>query len=105
MNRDMSRLLDQIVFLEVVDAQHVSMNAAEYLAAARSVREIVKRELGGLKMRDFVSADLPTLQTTAENIFFDVNRCFADLDGSGNARRAEAIAGRLLRRLRPAKFV
>ena len=98
-NHPMTRLLDGIVFLEVVDARHVAMNAARYLAAARSVREIVERELGGLDMREFVIAALPTLRTTAENIFFDTHGHFADLDGSGNARRGHEIVESLLQRL------
>lgn len=95
----MTRLRDQIVFLEMVDACHVRMNAARYLAAARLARQIVECELGGLAMGAFVSADLPALQTTAENTHFDSHRCFADLGGSGDARRAQAMADRLLRGL------
>ncbi len=95
----MTRLRDQIVFLEVLEARHVGMNAANYLAVARSVREIIQRELGELTMQAFVSAVLPTLQTTAENIYFDTNRRFADLDGSGNASRAQAITDSLMRNL------
>lgn len=101
MNRDMTRFLDQIVFLEVVDARHVGMNASRYLVAAQSVREIVTRELGTVSMREFVTALLPALQTTAENIFFDAHRRFADLDGRGTARRAQEIADCLLCRLGP----
>ena len=48
MIRDMPKLRDQIVFLEVIDARHVGMNAKKYLLAARSVRTIIERELGGL---------------------------------------------------------
>ncbi len=95
----MTTLRDQIVYLEMVEAQHVGMDARKYLAAARAAREIVGRELGGLAMQAFVSAALPTLQTTAENIHFDTNRRFADLDGSGNAGLAQAIADRLIRSL------
>ncbi len=95
----MTRLRDQIVFLEVLEARHVGMNAGNYLAAARSAREIIEHELGGLAMQAFVSAALPSLQTTAENIYFDTNRRFADLDGSGNAGRAQAIADKLIHSL------
>ena len=105
MPRDMIRLLDEIVFLEVVDAQHAVMNAAKYLTAARSVREIVERELGALPMTDFVTTVLPTLQTTAENFFFERNRHFADLDGSGNAHGARATADQLIRRLGQTRVV
>lgn len=96
MSRKMTQLREQIVFLEVADARHVGMNAAKYLAAARSVREIIERELGILGMQAFVNTSLPTLQTTAENIYFDSHRRFADLDGSGNAGRAQAMADSLI---------
>lgn len=99
MNPHLNRLLDGIVFLEVVDARHVAMHPARYLAAARSVREIVERELGSLGMCEFASGVLPTLRTTAENIYFDTHGRFADLDGSGNARRGHEIGTCLLRRL------
>ena len=102
MHHDITRLRDQIVFLEMVDACHVRMNAARYLASARLARQIVERELGGLAMQAFVSSALPSLQTTAENTHFDSHRCFADLDGSGAARRAQAMADRLLQGLAPA---
>ncbi|HET7795558.1 MAG TPA: hypothetical protein VFL64_19380, partial [Rhizobacter sp.] len=71
MFRDQSQLRDQIVFLQVADSHHIGMNASLYLAAARSVREIVERELGGLQMREFALDDVPVLQTTAENIYFE----------------------------------
>ena len=99
MHHDITRLRDQIVFLEMVDACHLRMNAARYLASARLARQIVERELGGLAMQAFVSSVLPSLQTTAENTHFDSHRCFADLDGSGAARRAQAMVDRLLQGL------
>jgi hypothetical protein len=95
---DLPQLRDQIVFLEVTDARHVGMNAQAYRMIARSVRETIERELGGLTMSAFAIAALPTLQTTAENIYFDSHGCFADLDGSGHARTAQALAKRLLSR-------
>ena len=105
MPRDMNRLLDEIVFLEVVDAKHAVMNAGKYLMTARSVRRIVERELGALPMTDFVTTVLPTLQTTAENIFFERNRHFADLDGSGNAHDARTTADHLIHRLGQTRVV
>lgn len=98
--RALHQLLDQIVFLEVVDAQHVGMDAGQYLVAARTVRRIVERDMGRLSMRDFVTDTLPALQTTAENIFFDGHGHFADLDGSGAAPLARATADGLIDRLR-----
>ena len=105
MPRNMNRLLDEIVFLEVVDAKHAVMNARKYLMTARSVRQIVERELGALPMADFVTTVLPTLQTTAENIFFERNRHFADLDGSGDAHVARTTADQLIHRLGMSRVV
>ena len=100
MIRDMPKLRDQIVLLEVIDARHVGMNAKKYLLAARSVRTIIERELGGLAMHAFAVAELPALQTTAENIYFDSHRCFADLDGSGHPVVAQQLADKVIDRAR-----
>lgn len=100
MPRKMTRLLDEIVFLEMADSHPDEMNALRYFTAARSARELVERDLGGLPMEDFVTPMLPALQVTAENIFFDAHGCFADLDGSGAAQRAQAVSAALMQRLR-----
>lgn len=97
---DKTRIINQIVCLEVTDARHVAMDAGAYLRAARELREAVRRELSALPMRAFLVRALPSLQTTAENVFFDHHRHFADLDGSGDAGLAQALTDRLLRRLR-----
>jgi hypothetical protein len=98
--RNKSRLRDQIVFLEACDARQVPMDARAYRAKAGAARRIVERELGGLSMHDFQFPDLPALQTTAENVYFDGRRCFADVDGSGRALVALATADALIARLR-----
>ena len=100
MPRKMTRLLDEIVFMEMADAHPDEMNAMRYFTAARSARELVERDLGGLPMEDFVTPMLPSLQVTAENIFFDAHGCFADLDGTGTAQQAQALASALMQRLR-----
>lgn len=100
MRRHLNQLRNQIVFLEVVDSHHLGMNAAKYLAAARLAREIIERDLSTLAMQAFVFEMLPTLQTTAENIYFDSHRRFADLDGTTNARRAQQLADQLIHRAR-----
>lgn len=100
MGMDNSRLRDQIVFLEVADYRLAAMDAARYLGAARAVRHSVARDLGHLPMRAFVGGTVEALVTTAENVYFDSHRRFADLDGSGRAMRAQAACDRLLRRLR-----
>jgi hypothetical protein len=99
---DKTRLRDHLVFLEIVEARQVDMDAPGYLAAAQAVRRAIEHELGKLPMRAFVSDVLPTLQVTAQNVFFDSHRRFADLDGSGHALQAQALADGLLRRLRQA---
>ncbi len=100
MFREQTRLRDQIVFLEVADGHHVKMNAWRYLWAARTARVIVERELGEVRMREFALPALPTLQTTAENIYFESYGCFADLDGSGHAGVAKQLTAQLLDRVR-----
>lgn len=102
MTHHMARLRDQIVYLEALERRYVDMRADDYLAAARCVREIIRHELHGLALQAFVGNSLPALQATAENVHFDTHRCFADLDGSGNAARAQRMADRLIGRLRRA---
>jgi hypothetical protein len=97
---DKIRIRHQIVCLEVTDAQHVAMDAGAYLLAARGLREAVRRELSELPMDAFVIRALPALQTTAENVFFDHHRRFADLDDSGGAGLAQALTDEMLLRLR-----
>lgn len=96
---DKLRIGHQIVRLEVADGRHVAMDAGAYLRAARELRDAIRGELGELPMHAFLIRALPALQTTAENVYFDHHRCFADLDGSGDAGRVQALADALLRRL------
>ena len=96
---DKLRLSSQIVCLEVTDGRHAAMDADAYLRAARELREAIRHELGELPMRAFLIRALPSVQTMAENVFFDHHRRFADLDGSGSAGMAQATTDRLLRRL------
>jgi len=96
---DKIRIANQIVCLEVSDGRHVAMDAGAYLRAARELREAIRAELGELPMRAFLTSALPSLQTSAENVFFDHHRRFADVDGSGGASLAQALTDRLLQRL------
>ena len=96
---DKFRISHQIVCLEVADGRHVAMDAGAYLRAARELREAIGRELGELPMHAFLIGALPALQTTAENVFFDHHRHFADLDGSGDAGQAQSLSDALLQRL------
>ncbi|MBX3622218.1 MAG: hypothetical protein KF891_19805 [Rhizobacter sp.] len=96
----MPRLREQIFFLELADAQQVGMDARQYFLAASTAREIIERELGALAMKDFNFPHVPTLQTTAENIYFETYGYFADLDGSGHAATAQHLADALIARAR-----
>ena len=51
-------------------------------------------------MRAFLIRALPSVQSMAENEFFDHHRCFADIDGSGTADLAQAMTDGTLQRLR-----
>lgn len=97
---DKIRFSNQIVCLEVTDGRHVVMDAGAYRRAACELRETIRRELGELPMRAFLIRALPSLQTTAENVYFDHHRRFADLDGSGGAGLAQALTDAMLQRLR-----
>ena len=96
---DKIRLSNQIACLEVTDCRQIAMDAVAYLHAAREVRETIRRELSTLPMGAFVLPALPSVQTTAENVFFDNHRRFADLDGSGGALHAQALTDWLLLRM------
>ena len=96
---DKIRLSKQIACLEVSDGHHIEMDAGAYLRAARELHETIQRELSALPMGAFVFLALPSVQTTAENVFFNNHRRFADLDGSGGAVQAQALTDCLLLRL------
>lgn len=97
---DKFRLSEQIVCLEVTDACYVAMDANAYLHAARELRDAIRHEHEALPTAPFLVRVLPSVQTTAENVFFDQHRHFADLDGSGGAGLAMALSDGLLQRLR-----
>ncbi len=102
MFRNQTRLRDEIVFMDITDRGHIPIDAQHYQRAARIAREIVERELGTVKMSRFIFPDVPSLQTTAENIYFESYGCFADLDGSGHATQAQELTQQLLARARAA---
>ena len=99
---DKLRLSNQIVRLEVTDGRYAAMDADAYLRAARELRETIRRECGELPMGAFLIRELPSVQTIAENVFFDHHRRFADLDGSGGAAVAQALTDGMLQQLRRA---
>ena len=59
---------------------------------------MTREEMGLLPIGDF-AGPVNALQTFAENIFFGINGCFADLDGSGRAPVAVPVARELIDRL------
>jgi hypothetical protein len=56
--------------------------------------------MGLLPMSDFAGPVNP-LQTLAENIYFRVNGCFADLDRNGAGSAAKATAKTFFARMQP----
>ncbi len=95
-----SRLRAQIVFLEVLETQRAEMHARGYQVAARALRATIESELSDVPMEAFMSPELPTLEATAQNVFFESRRRFADMEGNGHAARAQFEADRLFDRLR-----
>lgn len=96
----MPLLREQIVYLDLSDARGAHVDPARYFAAARAARTLVAHELGWLAMKHFDLPGAPALQTTAENIYFETYGYFADLDGSGHAATAQALADALISRAR-----
>ena len=94
-----SRLRAQIAFLETLETRRGDMHAGGYLAAAKALRNTIENELGNLPMQAFISPDLPALEVTAQNVFFESRRRFADMDGNGQAANAQTVADALLARL------
>ena len=74
------------------------MQPAAYRKAAQRAMTMTREEMGLLPIGDF-AGPVNALQTFAENIFFGINGCFADLDGSGRAPVAVPVAKELLGRL------
>ena len=75
------------------------MTPDAYRAAARTALTLTNEEMGLLPIGDF-AGPVSALQSMAENIFFGINGCFADLDGTGRAPVALTATKSLLRRLR-----
>lgn len=97
---DRTLLREHLVFIEAADNGQVAMEPRVYQDAARTLRRAVERDLADLPMSAFLHDDLPALQTLAQNVFFESRGRFADLDGSGHARRASEFAHTLLVSLR-----
>ena len=99
MNARIKQLRDLVVALDRADRNIEPMAPDAYLAAARTALTLTNQEMGLLPIGDF-AGPVSALQNMAENIFFGINGCFADLDGTGRAPVALTSTRSLLRRLR-----
>ena len=99
MNRRIKELRDLVVALDRADRNLAPMTPEAYRAAAKRAQTMTREEMGLLPIGDF-AGPVNSLQTFAENIFFGINGCFADLDGTGRAPVALTSTRSLLRRLR-----
>ena len=101
MNARIKQLRDLVVALDRADRNIEPMTPDAYQAAARTALTLTNEEMGLLPIGDF-AGPVSALQNMAENIFFGINGCFADLDGTGRAPVALTSTRSLLRRLRAA---
>ena len=99
MNARIKQLRDLVVALDRADRNIEPMSPDAYQAAARTALALTNEEMGLLPIGDF-AGPVSALQNMAENIFFGINGCFADLDGTGRAPVALTASKSLLRRLR-----
>ena len=99
MNARIKQLRDLVVALDRADRNIEPMAPDAYQAAARTALMLTNEEMGLLPIGDF-AGPVSALQNMAENIFFGINGCFADLDGTGRAPVALTSTRSLLRRLR-----
>jgi len=99
MNVRMKQLRDLVVALDRADRNLGRLSPEAYRAASQRALSLTHGEMGLLPMADF-AGPVNALQTLAENLFFGLNGCFADLDGSGRAPMAQVVSGALLGRLR-----
>jgi hypothetical protein len=101
MNARIKQLRDLVVALDRADRNLEPMAPDAYQAAARTALTLTNEEMGLLPIGDF-AGPVSALQNMAENIFFGINGCFADLDGTGRAPVALTSTRSLLKRLRTA---
>ena len=98
MNIRIKQLRDLVVALDRADRNLAPMTPEAYREAARRALRMTREEMGLLPIGDF-AGPVNALQTFAENIFFGINGCFADLDGSGRAPVAVPVVRELIDRL------
>jgi|KBSMisStandDraft_5_1062788.scaffolds.fasta_scaffold13325_6 hypothetical protein len=99
MNARIKQLRDLVVALDRADRNIEPMHPEAYQAAAKTALVLTGEEMGLLPIGDF-AGPVGALQSMAENIFFGINGCFADLDGTGRAPVALTATTALLKRIR-----
>jgi hypothetical protein len=102
MNVRLKQLRDLVVALDRADRNIAPMAPEVYRDAARRALRITREEMGLLPIGDF-AGPVNALQTFAENIFFGINGCFAELLDRLNTistASVEEISGSLFARLR-----
>ena len=99
MNVRIKQLRDLVVSLDRADRKLDPLDPDAYRAAAQKALTMTREEMGLLPIGDF-AGPVNSLQTLAENIFFGINGCFADLDGTGRAPAALLATQECLVRLR-----
>ena len=98
MNTRIKQLRDLVVALDRYDRKLDAVDAGAYQAAAARALSLTHEEMGLLPMSDF-AGPVSALQNMAENIHFAANGRFADIDGTGSADAASAIATALFKRM------
>jgi hypothetical protein len=101
MNVRLKQLRDLVVALDRADRKLQPMSPDAYRAAARTALTLTREEMGLLPIGDF-AGPVNALQNMAENIFFGLNGCFADIDGSGRAPVAATAAKAFISRMQSA---
>ena len=99
MNGRLKQLRDLVVALDRSDRNLERMSPDAYRDAAKKALALTHEEMGLLPIGDF-AGPVSALQTCAENIFFGLNGCFADLDATGRAPVAFVLTKGLVAKLR-----
>lgn len=98
MNARIKLLRDLVVALDRADRKFEPMSPEAYRIAAAKAQVLTREEMGLLPMGDF-AGPCNSLQTLAENLFFGMHGCFADLDASGSASVARRAGRAFISRL------
>ena len=98
MNARIKLLRDLVVALDRADRKLEPMSPGAYRIAAAKAQVLTREEMGLLPIADF-AGPCNSLQTFAENLFFGIHGCFADLDASGSAPVAHRAGRAFMSRL------